>query len=544
MIRRGAEKIVPDDELVSKLKESHRTGVPLRIKYGIDPTGIDVHLGHTVPMRKMRQFQELGHQAVIIIGDYTARVGDPSGRDSTRARLTGEAIEKNAATYLSQLGRVLDLSRAEVVRNGDWFAKMSFADILELCGKVTIAQLLTRDDFAKRMKLESPIFLHECLYPVMQAWDSVMVRSDIELGGTEQLYSFMLARDLQRGQNLPAQIGLMMPILVGLDGVRRMGKSLGNYIGIGEAPYEMMKKFMQVPDVCMAMYFELLTDIPLGGGENADIVQPQRGETDSGSRGDRPISRGRSCRGRRRAVGTRDRPGGRADRCARGPFAGFGARRRGDDLRHRPAQEPPTVCVDRRGHSPDRPGGRLHLPRRRKGSHRHRQADVESGRRHHCPRRQKEGRQGEIGPQRMKIGFGIVGCGMIANFHAKAIEHIRGARIAACTDTIPTSAARFAAANKCTAYASVKEMLADPAVDIVTICTPSGSHKEPAVAAANAGKHVIVEKPLEITLKRCDAIINACRKNKVLLGDDLSRRGSARPTSPSKRPLPPAASAS
>jgi tyrosyl-tRNA synthetase len=263
VIRRGAEKIVPDDELVSKLKESHRTGVPLRIKYGIDPTGIDVHLGHTVPIRKMRQFQELGHQAVIIIGDYTARVGDPSGRDSTRARLTGEAIEKNAATYLSQLGRVLDLSRAEVVRNGDWFAKMSFAEILELCGKVTIAQLLTRDDFAKRMKLESPIFLHECLYPVMQAWDSVMVGSDIELGGTEQLYSFMLARDLQRGQNLPAQIGLMMPILVGLDGVRRMGKSLGNYIGISEPSYEMIKKFMQVPDVCMAMYFELLTDIPL-----------------------------------------------------------------------------------------------------------------------------------------------------------------------------------------------------------------------------------------------------------------------------------------
>jgi tyrosyl-tRNA synthetase len=263
VIRRGAEKIVPEDELVTKLKESHRTGVPLRIKYGIDPTGIDVHLGHTVPMRKMRQFQELGHQAVIIIGDYTARVGDPSGRDSTRARLTGEAIEKNASTYLSQLGRVLDLSRAEVVRNGDWFAKMSFAEILELCGKVTVAQLLTRDDFAKRMKLESPIFLHEFLYPVMQAWDSVMVKSDIELGGTEQLYSFMLARDLQRNQNLPAQIGLMMPILVGLDGVRRMGKSLGNYIGIGEPPYEMIKKFMQVPDVCMAMYFELLTDIPL-----------------------------------------------------------------------------------------------------------------------------------------------------------------------------------------------------------------------------------------------------------------------------------------
>ena len=159
--------------------------------------------------------------------------------------------------------RVLDLSKAEVVRNGDWFSKMSFAEILELCGKVTIAQLLTREDFAKRLKLESPIFLHECLYPVMQAWDSVMVRADVELGGTEQLYSFMLARDLQKGQNMLPQIAVMMPILVGLDGVRRMGKSLGNYIGISEPPYEMIKKFMQVPDACMQMYFELLTDTPL-----------------------------------------------------------------------------------------------------------------------------------------------------------------------------------------------------------------------------------------------------------------------------------------
>jgi len=275
VIRRGAEKIVPEEELVAKLKQSRQTGVPLRIKYGIDPTGIDVHLGHTVPMRKIRQFQELGHQAVIIIGDYTARVGDPSGRDSTRARLTPESIEKNAATYLSQLGRVLDLSRVEVVRNGDWFAKMSFADILELCGKVTVAQLLTRDDFAKRLKLESPIFLHECLYPVMQAWDSVMVEADVELGGTEQLYSFMLARDMQRGQSMPTQVGVMMPILVGLDGVRRMGKSLGNYIGISEPPYEMMKKFMQVPDACMPMYFELLTDVPLEKAKSLVAANPK-----------------------------------------------------------------------------------------------------------------------------------------------------------------------------------------------------------------------------------------------------------------------------
>jgi tyrosyl-tRNA synthetase len=276
VIRRGAEKILPEEELVARLKQSRKTGIPLRIKYGIDPTGIDVHLGHTVPMRKMRQFQELGHQAVIIIGDYTARVGDPSGRDSTRARLTGEQVDRNAETYLAQLGRVLDLSQAEVVRNGDWFARMSFAELLELCGKVTIAQLLTRDDFAKRMATESPIFLHECLYPVMQAWDSVMVRADVELGGTEQLYSFMLARDLQRAQQMPSQIALMVPILVGLDGVRRMGKSLGNYIGISEAPYDMMKKFMQVPDASMSMYFELLTNLPLDAAREQIAVEPKQ----------------------------------------------------------------------------------------------------------------------------------------------------------------------------------------------------------------------------------------------------------------------------
>ena len=372
VIRRGAEKIVPEEELVAKLKESRQTGVPLRIKYGIDPTGIDVHLGHTVPMRKIRQFQELGHQAVIIIGDYTARVGDPSGRDSTRARLTAESIEKNAATYLSQLGRVLDLSRAEVVRNGDWFAKMSFADILELCGKVTVAQLLTRDDFAKRLKLESPIFLHECLYPVMQAWDSVMVRADVELGGTEQLYSFMLARDMQRGQNMPTQVGVMMPILVGLDGVRRMGKSLGNYIGISEPPYEMMKKFMQVPDACMPMYFELLTDVPLERGEIADRCQSERGQADSWSRGHPRISWGRSGRRGRRTVGAGDRPRRRSDGRARDALAGFGPRRPRDDLRDRPAQGPQALRDDRRSDPPHRTGRGLHLSRRRKNPHRRR----------------------------------------------------------------------------------------------------------------------------------------------------------------------------
>ncbi|VAX36358.1 Tyrosyl-tRNA synthetase [hydrothermal vent metagenome] len=262
IIRRGVEKIVPEEELAAKLQKSYETGRPLRIKYGIDPTGIDLHLGHTVPMRKMRQFQELGHQAVIIIGNYTALVGDPSGRDETRARLTAEQVEANAQDYLKQVGKVIDLDSAEIHRNGDWFAKMNFAGLLELCSKVTVAQLLTRDDFSKRYKAEQPIYLHECLYPIMQAWDSVEIKSDIELGGTEQLYSFMLARDLQKDQKLNQQMGVMSPILVGLDGVRRMGKSLGNYIGISETAYEMMKKFMQLPDDCMQMFFELLTDIP------------------------------------------------------------------------------------------------------------------------------------------------------------------------------------------------------------------------------------------------------------------------------------------
>jgi tyrosyl-tRNA synthetase len=264
VIRRGVDQIVPEEELAAKLQQSRASGQPLRIKYGIDPTAAHVHLGHTVPLRKMRQFQELGHQAVIIIGNYTAMVGDPSGRDEARTKkLSEEEVEANAQFYLSQVGKVIDIETAEVHRNGDWFGGMSFADILNLCGKVTVAQLLTRDDFSKRMKAETPIYLHECLYPIMQAWDSVQIRSDIELGGTEQLYSFMLARDLQKDAGVPQQIGMMSPILVGTDGKKRMGKSLGNYIGISEAPYEMMKKFMQLSDDCMRMYYELLTDVPM-----------------------------------------------------------------------------------------------------------------------------------------------------------------------------------------------------------------------------------------------------------------------------------------
>lgn len=285
LIRRGIEKIVPEAELAEKLKTSIETGKPLRIKYGIDPTAADVHLGHTVPLRKMRQFQELGHQAVIIIGNYTAMVGDPSGRDEARTKKFTEAeVEHNAQTYLQQVGKVIDLSTAEVHRNGDWFSSMSFAELLMLCGRVTIAQLLTRDDFAKRYKEEVPIFLHECLYPIMQAWDSVKIKADVELGGTEQLYSFMLARDLQKMEDLPQQIAVMSPILVGLDGHRRMGKSLGNYIGISESAYEMMKKFMQLPDHVLPMYFELLTNLPLAEASALIALHPKTAKVELAKR--------------------------------------------------------------------------------------------------------------------------------------------------------------------------------------------------------------------------------------------------------------------
>src|SRR5688572_24856939 len=214
-IRRGTDQIEPVDGLRKKLEKSLKTGKPLRVKYGIDPTGIDVHLGHTVPLRKLRQFQDFGHTAVIIIGNYTALVGDPSGRDETRAKLTEAQVEANAKDYLRQVGRIIDLDRAEVHHNGDWFSKWSFLDVLDLTRRMTLSQMSARDDFAKRLAAEKPVYLHECLYPLMQGWDSVEVRADVELGGTEQLFSLLVARDLQQSQGQAPQVALTMPILVG-----------------------------------------------------------------------------------------------------------------------------------------------------------------------------------------------------------------------------------------------------------------------------------------------------------------------------------------
>lgn len=264
ILRRGVEKVDPEDEFRKKLERSAATGTPLRVKYGIDPTGIDVHLGHTVPLRKLRQFQDLGHTAVIIIGNYTALVGDPSGRDETRKALTVEQVEANAVDYLAQVGKIIDLDRAEVYRNGDWFGTWSFLGVLDLCRRMTIGKMTSREDFANRIAAAKPVYLHECLYPLMQGWDSVEIKADVELGGTEQLFSLLVARDLQKEQGQPPQIAMTLPILVGTDGVRRMGKSLGNYIGVAESPDTQFGKVMSVPDEPMRQYFTLLTDCDMG----------------------------------------------------------------------------------------------------------------------------------------------------------------------------------------------------------------------------------------------------------------------------------------
>ena len=277
LIRRGAEQIVPEAELRQKLEHSAKTGKPLRIKYGIDPTGIDVHLGHTVPLRKLRLFQELGHQAVLIIGNYTALVGDPIGRDQTRAQLTEQQVEDNARDYLKQVSKVIDISKTEVRYNGEWFGRFAFLDVLELTKKITMQRMLERDDFAKRIKAGTPIYLHECLYPLMQGHDSVEIRADVELGGSEQLFSLMVGRDLQRDAGQEPQVCVTLPILRGLDGERRMGKSLGNYIGVGEPAQVQFDKTMSIADELMREWFELLTDRPpeeIARLTNADTIHP------------------------------------------------------------------------------------------------------------------------------------------------------------------------------------------------------------------------------------------------------------------------------
>ena len=268
ILKRGVEQVgVPEPEFLKKLERSVRENRPLRVKYGIDPTGIDVHLGHTVPVRKLRQFQDLGHTASIIIRGITP----PSGRRPVGPRRDPLKADPKTGggqrSRLSHPGRPpsIDLSKAEVHKNGDWFSKWSFLDVLDLTRKMTIGQMTAREDFAKRIAAgETPCtMLHECLYPLMQGWDSVEIKADVELGGTEQLFSLLVARDLQQSQGQEPQVAMTMPILVGTDGTRRMGKSLGNYIGVAESAESQFGKIMSIPDEPMRQYFTLLTELPL-----------------------------------------------------------------------------------------------------------------------------------------------------------------------------------------------------------------------------------------------------------------------------------------
>jgi tyrosyl-tRNA synthetase len=259
VIESGTEAIVPKAALLEKLA----TGRPLRIKLGVDPTAPDLHLGHAVPLRKLRQFQDLGHVVVLIIGDFTAYIGDPSGRSATRPPLSFEQIEANAQTYIAQAFRILDPERTELRRNSDWLAPLGFAELLRLTSRFTVARILERDDFARRYAEQRPISLHECLYPVAQAYDSVVVKADVEIGGTDQLFNLLAGRELMEKEGLEPQVCLTLPLLEGTDGVQKMSKSYGNAVGLTDLPEEMFGKLMSIPDELMAKYYRLATPLPV-----------------------------------------------------------------------------------------------------------------------------------------------------------------------------------------------------------------------------------------------------------------------------------------
>jgi tyrosyl-tRNA synthetase len=272
ILGRGVVELIDRAELLAKLEKSVATGVPLRIKLGVDPTAPDIHLGFTVVMRKLRQFQDLGHQVVLIVGDYTATVGDPSGKNKTRPRLSHAQVLANAETYKEQFFRIVDRDRTEIVYNGEWFGKMTFSQTTELMARITVAQMLEREDFQNRHASGNPISLHEFLYPLMQGLDSVMIRADVELGGTDQKFNVLRGRELQRDPDLPAifgmpvqepQVGLFMPILLGTCGREKMSKSLGNYVGITEPPQVMYHKVYSIADSQVENWTLLLTDLPL-----------------------------------------------------------------------------------------------------------------------------------------------------------------------------------------------------------------------------------------------------------------------------------------
>ncbi|WJH33186.1 tyrosine--tRNA ligase [Paenibacillus sp. CC-CFT747] len=275
LFSRGAAEIVPEEELKDKIIQSVATGTPLKVKLGLDPSAPDIHVGHTVVLHKLRQFQEAGHQVQLIIGDFTGRIGDPTGKSETRKQLTEEDVTRNAETYRKQIFKILDADKTQVYFNSEWLAPMTFAEVVGLSAKLTVARMLERDDFSKRYAGGLPIHIHEFFYPLMQGYDSVALKSDVELGGTDQKFNLLMGRTLQKEYGVPAQAALMLPLLEGLDGVNKMSKSLGNYIGIDEAPNEIYGKSMSIPDELMIKYYELATDI-----SNDELAALRQGLTD------------------------------------------------------------------------------------------------------------------------------------------------------------------------------------------------------------------------------------------------------------------------
>jgi len=279
-LRRGASEIIREEELAAKLAQSAQAGRPLRVKLGVDPTAPDLHLGHTVVLRKLRHFQELGHTAIFLIGDFSAMIGDPTGQSETRPPLTREQVQANAQTYLAQVAKILDPQKNEVRYNSEWLGKMSGEDLIRLCAHYRLARMLEREDFHHRLEANLPISVHELLYPLLTAYDSVALKSDVELGATEQKFNLLVHREIQREYGQPSQVVMTMPILVGLDGQRKMSKSLGNYVGITEPAGTMFGKLMSISDVLMWSYYELLSERPaaelagLRAGAEAGTLHP------------------------------------------------------------------------------------------------------------------------------------------------------------------------------------------------------------------------------------------------------------------------------
>lgn len=277
IILKGVHTLVNEEELLLKLKRSFENNVPLTIKLGLDPSAPDIHLGHAVVLRKIKQMQDLGHRAVIVIGDFTGKIGDPTGKSKGRVALTDEQVKENAKTYCEQIFKVLDEDKTEVRFNSEWLSKLNFEDVIKLAATTTVARILERDDFQKRYQNQIPIGIHEFFYPLMQAYDSIELEADIELGGTDQTFNILMGRTLQRALNQEQQIAMFMPILEGLDGIEKMSKSLGNYIGVSESAEVMFKKVMEVPDDLILKYFELATD------EHPDEIEQIKIELNKGT---------------------------------------------------------------------------------------------------------------------------------------------------------------------------------------------------------------------------------------------------------------------